>query len=100
MAVGTPTVGFAMSPTLDSWIAESDTLTGPYRLVQYLSKFGNQAYNPNMPSRFWNGGWNSTGCTARNFDIIWTDFSRISQLHTARHAAHAVLYFVPVRIGS
>lgn len=61
LVVGTPTTGLQMAPTLDTWIAESSTLEGPYRLVQYLSKFGNQAYNPNMPSKFWNGGHNSTG---------------------------------------
>ena len=42
LVVGTPTVGLEMAPTLDTWIAESESLTGPYKLVQYLSKFGNQ----------------------------------------------------------
>jgi len=61
MVVGTPTVGLEMSPTLDTWVAEADELTGPYRLVHYLSQFGNQGYNPNAPSKFWNGGVDSTG---------------------------------------
>jgi alpha-L-arabinofuranosidase len=69
LVVGTPTVdthpgGAAypfgeMGPTLDTWVAEADTLTGPYRLVQYLKAFGNQAYNPNSPAKFW--GDSSTG---------------------------------------
>ena len=49
LVVGTPTIDTAkgetypygeMGPTLDTWVAEADELTGPYRLVQYLSKFG------------------------------------------------------------
>lgn len=60
LVVGTPTVGLEMAPTLDTFIAESSKLTGPYKLVQYLSKFGNQGYNPNSPAKFWNPT-NATG---------------------------------------
>jgi hypothetical protein len=33
-------------------LLEADALTGPYRLVTYMSKFGEQAYFVNIPSRF------------------------------------------------
>ena len=70
LVVGTPTVGLEMSPTLDTWIAEADALTGPYRLVQYLPAFGNQGYNPNSPAKFWAGGLNSTGWLW--YSAMWT----------------------------
>jgi len=36
----------------DTWIVESDTVTGPWRLVSYMAKFGQQAYFVNIPTKF------------------------------------------------
>lgn len=44
---GWPTVG-----PMSSYFLESDTLTGPYRLISYLKNFGLQAYFLNIPSKF------------------------------------------------
>eukprot|EP00941_MAST-03F_sp_MAST-3F-sp1_P001459 g1459.t1 len=55
-AVTTPTVE-AMPSTLgpyDTYILEADTLHGPFSLISYLPKFGQQAYFVNFPSKFMN----------------------------------------------
>ena len=53
MIVGTPTersgVG-SMSGTFDTYILESDAITGPFRIVSYLQAFGPQAYFVNLPT--------------------------------------------------
>lgn len=38
--------------TYDTWIVESDSVTGPWRLVAFMEKFGRQAYFVNIPSKF------------------------------------------------
>jgi hypothetical protein len=42
-----PTVG-----TMDTYILEADQLTGPWRLVTYMERFGEQGYFVNIPSKF------------------------------------------------
>lgn len=37
---------------MDSYLCEAEALTGPWRLVTYLPRFGPQAYFLNSPSRF------------------------------------------------
>ncbi len=44
---GWPTVN-----EMDTYIMESDSLTGPYKMVHYLKEFGPQAYFVNIPSKF------------------------------------------------
>jgi len=44
--------GIRMVGKFDTFILESDSLTGPYRLVQYWTDFGQQGYYPNIPSKF------------------------------------------------
>ena len=46
------TDGWPTVSTMDSYILESDSITGPWRLVNFLEKFGPQAYFVNIPSRF------------------------------------------------
>jgi hypothetical protein len=41
--------------TYDTWIVESDTITGPWRLVAFMPRFGEQAYFVNIPSKFISG---------------------------------------------
>lgn len=36
----------------DTFILESDALTGPWKMVTFLKSFGKQAYFPNLPSKF------------------------------------------------
>ncbi len=38
--------------TYDTWIVESPRITGPWRLVAFMEKFGRQAYFVNAPSKF------------------------------------------------
>ena len=55
MCVGTPTVRSgvgAMADDFDTYILESERITGPFRMVTYLQGFGNQAYFVNLVSRF------------------------------------------------
>ena len=43
--------------TYDTWIAESDRITGPWRMVAFMENFGDQAYFVNVPTKFiGNGG--------------------------------------------
>jgi len=57
MFVTTPTNGTgAGAGVYDSWIAEAEVLTGPWRLVKYMSAFGPQGYFLNAPSAFLRGG--------------------------------------------
>ncbi len=39
----------------DTWIVESDKITGPWKLVTYMAKFGEQAYFVNIPTKFISG---------------------------------------------
>lgn len=58
----------------DTFIFESDSLTGPYRLVSYLPSFGNQAYFAHIPAKF----ISADGKTAWLwYSANFTDFSRI-----------------------
>ncbi len=38
--------------TYDTWVAESERITGPWRLAAFMEKFGQQAYFVNIPSKF------------------------------------------------
>jgi len=38
--------------TFNSYILESDTITGPWKLVTFMERFGEQAYFLNIPSKF------------------------------------------------
>lgn len=54
--------------SMNTYILESDTLTGPFRLVSYMKDFGPQAYFVNFPSRFIGADGRSVWlCYAANF---------------------------------
>lgn len=38
--------------TFNTFILESDTITGPWKLVTFMERFGEQAYFVNLPSKF------------------------------------------------
>src|SRR6185295_18337640 len=44
--------GSTGSGDYDTYMLESDHMTGPWKVVTYLKKFGTQAYYPNLPSKF------------------------------------------------
>ncbi len=46
------TDGWPTIKEMDSYILESDSLTGPWRMVSFMEEFGKQAYFLTLPSRF------------------------------------------------
>ena len=42
----------SMRKQFDTYFLESDSITGPYRYISYLSEFGPEAYFVNIPSKF------------------------------------------------
>lgn len=52
LCVSRPTDGFTSTGTFDTMIFESDAMTGPWSLLQYMKAFGAQAYFVNIPSKF------------------------------------------------
>jgi hypothetical protein len=56
----------------NTYILESDRLTGPWKLVTHMSNFGEQAYFVNIPSKFIRpDGRNLWLCYAANFSSGW-----------------------------
>jgi hypothetical protein len=56
----------------DSYILESDQITGPFKLVEYLPHFGEQAYFLNIPSKFIStDGRTMWLCYSANFAATW-----------------------------
>ncbi|HEX3698171.1 MAG TPA: hypothetical protein VH374_22560 [Polyangia bacterium] len=52
LAVSRPHDGFNNYGGFDTFFLESDSVSGPFRMVQYLQNFGVGAYYVTMPSRF------------------------------------------------
>jgi len=52
MCVSTPTFTPYTTQQFDTYFLEADSITGPFRMVSYLSEFGPQAYFVNIPSKF------------------------------------------------
>ena len=46
------TDGWPTIEPMNTFILESDRITGPWKLVTFMEKFGQQAYFVNFPSRF------------------------------------------------
>jgi hypothetical protein len=46
------TDGYPTVFRMNTYILESDEVTGPWKLVTFMESFGEQAYNVNMPSKF------------------------------------------------
>ena len=64
---GTNTVGY-----FNTYILESTRMTGPWKLVDYLRRFGEQAYFVNFPSKFIGpDGRTLWLCYAANFSQGW-----------------------------
>lgn len=68
MVVSTPTNSPYTIYHFDTYLLESDDMTGPYSLVSYMSSFGPQAYFVHWPSKFMGtagGGALAQGSEAR-----------------------------------
>ena len=56
----------------NSYILESSSITGPFKLVQYMARFGEQGYFLNIPSKFIGAdGRTMWLCYAANFASTW-----------------------------
>jgi hypothetical protein len=56
----------------DSYVLESDSISGPFYRVQYLQHFGEQAYFLNIPSKFISADGRTLWlCYAANFAATW-----------------------------
>ncbi|MGB9604001.1 MAG: DUF7402 domain-containing protein, partial [Limisphaerales bacterium] len=56
----------------NTYILESDNITGPWRLVTYMKHFGEQAYFVNIPSKFISKDGRTVWlCYAANFSSGW-----------------------------
>lgn len=56
----------------NSYVLESDRITGPFKLVKYLHHFGEQAYFVNLPSKFISADGRTLWlCYAANFAASW-----------------------------
>jgi hypothetical protein len=57
---------------MNTYILESDRLTGPWRMVTYMKSFGEQAYFVNFPSKFISAdGHTAWLCYGANFAVNW-----------------------------
>jgi hypothetical protein len=66
------TAGGNTAGYFDSYLLESDCISGPFKLVQYLRHFGEQAYFLNIPSKFISeDGRTLWLCYAANFAPAW-----------------------------
>ncbi|MBN1126912.1 MAG: hypothetical protein JXA82_18060 [Sedimentisphaerales bacterium] len=66
------TDGWPTVAKMDSYILESDSLTGPWRLVAYMKHFGEQGYFLNLPSKFISSDGKTLWlCYSANFSPNW-----------------------------
>jgi hypothetical protein len=66
------TDGWPTVATMNSYILEADTITGPWRMVAYLKNFGEQAYFLNFPGKFISeDGRTLWLCYSANFSTGW-----------------------------
>lgn len=79
---GTNTVGY-----FHTYLLESDEITGPWKLVNYMKQFGEQAYFVNIPSKFISGDGRTLWlCYAANFAPNWNGTSIRSRPPGSRYA--------------
>ena len=66
------TEGWPTIKTMNTYILESDRITGPWKLVVYMKDFGVQAYFVNIPSKFISrDGRTAWLCYSGNFTNEW-----------------------------
>ena len=70
----------------NSYILESDRITGPWKVVSYLKHFGEQAYFVNIPSKFISAdGRTFWLCYAANFSSGWGGVKFLSRPSGSRY---------------
>ena len=80
---------------MNTYILESDTLTGDWRLVSYLKDFGEQAYFVNIPSKFIApDGQTMWLLYSGNFARDWNGL----QIQTNPHGSHYGLVLQKIRL--
>jgi hypothetical protein len=67
MSISTATVYPMMTHQFDTYFLESDSVTGPFSYVTYMSEFGPEAYFVNHPSKF---AASQADIHARTFDAF------------------------------
>jgi hypothetical protein len=78
---GTNTCGY-----FNTYILESDRITGPWKIVQYLHHFGEQAYFVNIPSKFISADGKTLWlCYAANFAPNWNGMAIKSRPQGSRY---------------
>lgn len=71
----------------NTYILESDAMTGPWKLVTYMKHFGEQAYFVNIPSRFISGDGRTIWlCYSANFSSGWGGTNFYSRPAGSRYA--------------
>jgi len=71
----------------NSYILESDKITGPWKLVTFMERFGEQAYFLNIPSKFISDdGLTMWLCYAANFTNAYLDTGLKSKPEGSRYA--------------
>jgi hypothetical protein len=71
----------------DSYILESDHITGPFKQVQYLHHFGEQGYFVNIPSKFISAdGKTMWLCYSANFCTVWKGDKLLSNPPGSKYA--------------
>jgi hypothetical protein len=62
------TDGWPTAGTMNTYLLESDKITGPWRMITFMEKFGTQGYFVNIPSKFIGAdGRTAWLCYAANF---------------------------------
>ena len=68
------TDGWPTVAKMNSYILESDKITGPWKLVTYMKEFGEQGYFLNFPSNFISKDWHTLWlCYSGNFSQGWNN---------------------------
>ena len=79
------TDGWPTVEKMNSYILESDQITGPWKLVVYMKDFGEQGYFLNFPTKFIsNGGRKAWLCYSGNFAKDWRDI-KIEEVPPGSH---------------
>jgi hypothetical protein len=66
------TDGWPGMKDMNSYLLESDEITGPYKLITYMKNFGRQAYFLNLPSKFLsNNGRSAWLSYSANFNSVY-----------------------------
>jgi hypothetical protein len=95
-AITTPTVLPSTVGPYDTWILEAPTLTGPFSLISYMPKFGQQAYFVSFPSKFLLGSGKLDAVMAFSANFACKTGGCVPNIGFARYGAN----LLPVQFGT